>query len=154
MSHLTKSPISLDTLLAQVSAPERGGACVFVGTVRNAPEDGGVTAIEYAAYEEMADLELERIVHEARGRWPGAGVAVVHRLGRIPLGEASVAIAVATPHRADAFAACRFVIEEIKQRLPVWKKEYRCDGSTTWVEPPGTPGHRPAVSPPEPAKAK
>ncbi|MGH7700446.1 MAG: molybdenum cofactor biosynthesis protein MoaE [Gemmatimonadales bacterium] len=135
MPHLTRNPISPDVLLRAVAAPECGGTCLFLGTVRNAPEHGGVTAIAYSAYDAMAEAELDRIAAEARERWPGCRLGVTHRLGRVPLGEASVAIAAAAPHRADAFAACRYAIEEIKRRLPVWKKEYRLDGSTTWVEP-------------------
>jgi molybdopterin synthase catalytic subunit len=139
MSHLTHSPISLDALLAQVSAPQCGGTCVFLGTVRNGPEDGAVTAIEYTAYDAMADAELGRIVDETRERWPAARVAAVHRIGRIPVGEASIAIVAAAPHRAEAFAACRHAIEAVKQRLPVWKQEFRVDGSTTWVDASGRP---------------
>jgi molybdopterin synthase catalytic subunit len=95
---------------------------VFVGTVRN---DGDVTGIEYSAYEAMAIEEIARIVSDAEAQWPDVRVMLQHRLGLIPVGEASIAIAAAAPHRAEAFAACRFVIEEVKKRLPVWKKELR-----------------------------
>lgn len=118
---------------------------MFLGTVRDAPEDGGVTGIEYTAYEAMAEAEFNRILSEARRRWPQAGMAVRHRLGLVPAEEASIGIAVAAPHRADAFDACRYVIEEVKRRLPIWKKELRADGSAVWVEPQG----RPAVVGPE-----
>ncbi|HXF94526.1 MAG TPA: molybdenum cofactor biosynthesis protein MoaE [Gemmatimonadales bacterium] len=138
MTYLTRAPLSLDALLAAVASPEVGGTCVFLGTVRNAPEDRGVTAIEYTAYEAMADAELGRILSETRDRWPGVRVAVAHRVGRIPVGEASVAIAAAAPHRGEAFAACRYVIEELKRRLPVWKEEFRLDGTSTWVGAPGS----------------
>jgi len=131
---LTRHPIVLDDLLAEVQGPERGGTCVFVGTVRN---DGDITGIEYSAYEAMALQEIERILGDARAQWAEARVMLQHRLGLIPVGEASIAIATAAPHRDDAFAACRFVIEEIKKRLPVWKKEYRIDGTTAWVDPSG-----------------
>lgn len=135
MTHLTRDPISLDALLAEVRAPTRGGTCLFLGTVRNATAgaDAGVTAIDYSAYDAMADAELGRIVDEGRERWPDARFAVRHRLGTIPAGEASIVIAAAAPHRAEAFAACRFVIEEVKKRLPVWKKELRDDGAAAWV---------------------
>ncbi|MGH7567979.1 MAG: molybdenum cofactor biosynthesis protein MoaE [Gemmatimonadales bacterium] len=145
MSHLTRSPISLPALLAEVAAPERGGTCVFLGTVRDAPEDGGVTGIEYSGYEAMAEAEFDRIVSETRQRWPQAGIAVRHRLGLVPAEEASIVIAAAAPHRAAAFEACRYVIEEVKRRLPIWKKELRADGSALWVDPHG----RPAVAGPE-----
>ncbi len=139
MTYLTQSAISLDALLADVQSPERGGTCVFLGTVRNGPEEVGVTEIEYSAYEPMAEAEIERILGDTRERWPEVRVALRHRLGRVPAGEASIAIAVAAPHRAEAFAACRHVIEEVKRRLPVWKKEYRVDGTAAWVDPSGKP---------------
>ena len=85
----------------------------------------------------MAGTEITRMLDEARERWPEARVALQHRLGLIPLGEASIAIAAAAPHRADAFAACRYVIEEVKRRLPIWKKELHTDGTATWVDPSG-----------------
>ncbi|HET7379134.1 MAG TPA: molybdenum cofactor biosynthesis protein MoaE, partial [Gaiellales bacterium] len=139
MTHLTRSPISLDALLAEVASPERGGTCVFLGTVRSGPEERGVTAIEYSAYDEMVEAEFTRLLDDARGRWPEARIAVQHRLGSIPSGDASIAIAAAAPHRAAAFDACRFVIEEVKRRIPVWKKELRLDGSEVWVDPDGRP---------------
>ena len=134
---LVHSPISVETLLGTVASIERGGTCVFVGTVRAGREDGAVLAIEYTAYEAMADSELDRILAEGTERWPDARVAVVHRLGRVPVGEASIAIAAAAIHRAEAFAACRYVIEQVKARLPVWKREHRTDGSSVWVDPSG-----------------
>ncbi len=131
MMHLTRDPLDVGDLLATVQSPERGGTCVFLGTVRN---DAGVTSIDYSAYESMAVEEIERILSEARERWPRSRVMLQHRLGVIPVGEASIAIAAAAPHRDEAFAACRYVIEEVKKRLPVWKKELRGDGSEQWVE--------------------
>ncbi len=139
MTHLTRSPIAFDSLLAEVQGPERGGTCLFMGTVRSGPEEGGVTEIEYMAYDAMADAEIERMLTEAEQQWPGVRVALRHRVGRVPAGEASIAIAAAAPHRADAFQACRHVIEEVKRRLPMWKKEYRIDGTTAWVDPSGKP---------------
>lgn len=134
MTHLIRSPLSVESLLADVQSPDRGGTCVFVGTVRT---DGDVTGIEYTAYDEMALAEITRILDEARERWPEARVALQHRLGLIPAGEASIAIAAAAPHRDEAFAACRYVIEAVKKRLPIWKKELHLDGSATWVDPAG-----------------
>ena len=142
---LTREPISPAALLAEVAAPECGGTCLFLGTVRDAPEDGGVTAIEYTAYEPMAVAELDRIRTEAAQRWPQVRLAVRHRLGLVATEEASIGIAAAAPHRDQAFAACRYVIEEVKRRLPVWKKELRADGTMLWVDPQG----RPAVVGPE-----
>jgi len=136
MMDLTRHPIDVADLLAAVQSAERGGTCVFLGTVRN---DADVTGIEYSAYDDMALAEIERILAEARDRWPGSRVMLQHRLGLIPVGEASIAIAAAAPHRDAAFAACRYVIEEVKKRLPIWKKELRGDGSATWV---GVHDHR------------
>jgi molybdopterin synthase catalytic subunit len=132
--HLTRHPLDVNDLLADVQSPERGGTCVFLGSVRT---DDDVTAIEYSAYEAMALEVTERILGEAQGRWPDARVMLQHRLGVIPAGEASIAIAAAAPHRADAFDACRYVIEEVKKRLPIWKKELHADGTATWVDPSG-----------------
>lgn len=132
MDHLTRNPISLSALLAEVQGPERGGTCSFIGTVRT---DDEVTGIEYSAYDEMALGEIERILTEAEQRWPESRVTLQHRLDLVPVGEASIAIAAAAPHREDAFAACRYVIEEVKKRLPIWKKELHADGSATWVDP-------------------
>lgn len=131
MMHITRHRLDVADLLAEVQSAERGGTCVFLGTVRN---DAGVTSIDYSAYESMAIKEIERIVAEAHERWPGSRVMLQHRFGVIPVGEASIAIAAAAPHREAAFAACRYVIEAVKQRLPVWKKEIRADGSEQWVE--------------------
>jgi molybdopterin synthase catalytic subunit len=144
VTFLIRQPISLDALLAEVCSPAHGGTCVFLGTVRNGPDEHGVTAIEYSAYEEMVEAEFGRLLADAWTRWPDARIAVRHRLGRIPAGEASIAIAAAAPHRAQAFEACRFVIEEVKRRVPVWKKELRVDGTEVWVDPSGHPTVRPA----------
>lgn len=134
MMHLTRHPIEVDDLLAEVQGPERGGTCVFAGTVRN---DGDVTGIDYSAYEQMAFAEIERILGEAQAQWPEARVMLQHRLGLVPVGEASIAIAAAAPHRDEAFTACRFVIEQVKKRLPIWKKEHHADGTTAWVDASG-----------------
>lgn len=131
MTYLTRNPLVVETLLAEVQGPERGGTCVFLGTVRR---DDDVTGIEYSAYDDMANAEIERMVAEATERWPEARVTLQHRLGLISVGEASIAIAAAAPHRDDAFAACRYVIEEVKKRLPIWKKELHVDGTVIWVD--------------------
>lgn len=139
MPHLTTASLSLEPLLAEVAAPQCGGTCAFLGTVRDGPDDGGVTAIEYSAYDAMAEAELDRIVSEAQGRWVEARIAVRHRVGLVAAEEASVAVVVAAPHRAEAFAACRWVIDAVKARVPIWKKELRADGTATWVDPSGQP---------------
>jgi molybdopterin synthase catalytic subunit len=143
MDYLTRKPIAVEPLLAAVQSPERGGTCVFLGTVRG---DDEVTGIAYSAYDEMAVAEIKRILDETQARFTSARVMLQHRLGLVPLGEASIAIAAAAPHRDEAFAACRNVIEEVKKRLPVWKKELHADGTGTWVDPHGRP-HPLAPSP-------
>ena len=144
MTYLTRQPLSIDQLVARVSSPACGGTCVFLGTVRNGAEEDGVTAIEYSAYEEMVEVEFGRLVADAAARWPDARIAVQHRLGTIAAGDASIGIAAAAPHRAEAFEACRFVIEEVKRRIPVWKKELRLDGTEIWVDPSGRPTSKPS----------
>ena len=144
MTYLPRDPLSIDQLVAQVSARACGGTCVFLGTVRDGAEEDGVTAIEYSAYEEMVEAEFGQLVAHAAERWPDARIAVRHRLGTIPTGEASIGIAAAAPHRAEAFDACRFVIEEVKRRIPVWKKELRLDGTEVWVDPSGRPTSKPS----------
>jgi molybdopterin synthase catalytic subunit len=131
---LTDRPIDVGQLIAAVASPGMGGTVVFLGTVRRSAEDGDVAAIAYSAYPEMAAQELDRIVAEAASRWPLARVALRHRVGEIPTGEASVAVVAAAPHRAEAFAAARFVIDETKRRAPIWKKERLASGAARWVE--------------------
>lgn len=133
-SFVTDQPIDVTRLVAAVSQPELGGTVLFVGSVRRGPDDGPVRAIDYSAFDEMVGAEFRRIFGEAGVRWPQARFAARHRVGRVPLGEPSIAVAAAAPHRAEAFAACRYVIEEAKRRLPVWKKEHFEDGSARWRE--------------------
>lgn len=133
MPFLTDRALDAASLIAEVSANGCGATAVFLGTVRNAPEDGDVLGIEYSAYPEMAEAEFGRIVAEARAKWSGARIAVRHRLGWIPVGEASIAIAVATPHRAESYECSRYIIEETKTRVPIWKKEKLAQGSERWA---------------------
>jgi molybdopterin synthase catalytic subunit len=131
---LTSAPLDLGRLVARVTAPARGGIACFLGTVRDHHGGRAVRSLEYSAYEPMAEAECARIVAEASTRWQ-AEVAVEHRLGHLRIGEAAVAIAAAAPHRDAAFAACRYVIEEIKRRVPIWKRELYADGTEAWVDP-------------------
>ncbi len=131
-TYLTRAPIQPGELLAAVSDPALGGVVLFLGSVRRSEEDGPVVAIEYSAYEAMVGAELERILAEAGERWPAARLAAIHRVGSVPVGEPSIGIAAALPHRAEAFAACRYVIEEVKRRLPVWGRELFDDGRRDW----------------------
>ncbi len=133
---LVRQPIDLPALFA---ADARDGAvCVFVGVVRDQNGGRAVLRLEYEAYEEMALPLMREIAVEARRRFPVSAVRLVHRLGRLEIGEPSVAVAVASPHRAEAFAACRFAIDTLKARVPIWKKEFYADG-TAWLDGPKAP---------------
>ena len=134
MPHLTRARLDLGDLLCEIAAPERGGVASFLGLVRDHHEGRGVKGIEYSAYEPMAESLCEAIVTEAQARWP-VRVALRHRLGELVVGDTAVAVAVAGPHRDEAFAACRYVIEELKRRVPIWKRERYADGTEQWVDP-------------------
>ena len=133
-SALTHHPIEASDVLARVGHDEDGAAILFLGTVRNHADERPVTGITYEAYEEMAAPVLAEIAAEAAELLGTDRLAVVHRVGRLAVGEHSVAIAASSPHRAQAYEASRYVIEEIKKRLPVWKKEHYADGREGWVK--------------------
>lgn len=143
---VTAEPIEPERVLAKVAAPEDGAVLLFLGVVRDHNDGRPVTGIDYEAYEEMARDVLDEIVSEASERWGTDRIAVVHRTGTLEVGEVSVAIAVSTPHREEGYEASRWVIERIKERLPIWKREHYVDGERRWV-----PGRRPPV--PEPGGA-
>jgi len=147
MVKLVREVIGLEAL--QAVAPSDGALCTFVGVVR--AESGGrrVTHLEYEAYEPMALALMDEIEAEVRRLWPVTDVRVVHRLGRLEIGEASVAVAVAAPHRAEAFAACRFAIDTLKARVPIWKKEFYADGAA-WLEGPASPAEAVSAGPAKP----
>lgn len=132
MIALTLNPIDVGATIREVATPESGGIDLFVGTTRNRSAGKAVTHLEYEAYEPMAVIEMERLVAEARKRWSLHRVAIVHRLGRVPVGEASVVIGVSSAHRHDAFEACRYLIDTLKKEVPIWKRETFSDGSTEW----------------------
>jgi molybdopterin synthase catalytic subunit len=134
MGFITDQPIDLAPLLTEVAAPERGGVAAFLGLVRNHHEGRPVLRLDYSAYGPMAEAECARIVAEAQSRW-AAVVALRHRVGSLAIGDVAVAVAAASAHRDEAFAACRYVIEEVKRRVPVWKREYHADGTVVWVDP-------------------
>jgi molybdopterin synthase catalytic subunit len=144
MAYLVERPLDAAHLVASVSSPERGGVATFLGLVRDHHAGREVLRLEYTAYVPMAELECDRIVAEARERWPVAAVALEHRLGALAIGDAAVVVVAAAPHRADAFEACRYVIEELKRRVPVWKREYYADGTVGWVDPTVPEGSVPA----------
>jgi len=130
-------------VLARVGSEQDGASLLFLGVVRNHADERPVSGMRYDAYEEMATEVLRAIAEEAAQTLGTDRVAVVHRFGELAVGEVSVAVAVSSPHRAESYAASRYVIEEIKKRLPVWKKEHYTDGDSAWVEgqiPPVTTG--------------
>ncbi len=129
---LQRDPIDERAVVAAAKRDEAGAVITFLGTVRGSTKGIEVIALEYEAYESMAERFLRTIGDEIATRWPGAQAAIVHRTGRLDVGEVSVAIAVSSPHRAAAFEACRHAIERLKEDVPIWKKEIRKDGSI-WV---------------------
>lgn len=138
--HLDEAPLSVADAYAFLPTDYTGGIDLFVGTTRRFTDERETVRLAYEAYAPMAAREMERLAEEAIERWPVRRACLLHRLGEVPPGEASVIIGVATPHRADAFAACRFLIDALKAQVPIWKKEVYADGSTEWVE-----GQRPAL---------
>jgi molybdopterin synthase catalytic subunit len=134
-ARLITRPIDSTSLIAEVSAADRGAIALFLGTVRNSNEGRKVNGIDYSAYDTMAVAEMQRIVSEAESRFAGVAIALEHRVGTLQVGEISVAIACAHPHRADALDANRYVIEELKRRVPIWKREHYLDGTSEWVDP-------------------
>ena len=131
---IVERPIDSCALLEEVAQHRNGATVLFVGTVRDINDGSAVSALDYTAYSAMAERELEVIVSEAAERWQTPDIVVEHRIGSLELGDASVAIAAAAPHRGEAFEACRYVIEELKKRLPIWKREHYVDGSAEWIQ--------------------
>jgi molybdopterin synthase catalytic subunit len=130
---LTDSPIDVPALLREARSSD-GALCLFVGIVRDHDEGRATTAIQYEAYGSMAEEEIARIVERLSLDFPTVRVALRHRVGRLSVGDASVAIAAVSPHRAEAFEACRAAIDRIKTTVPIWKKEFHPDGSSEWVD--------------------
>ena len=135
MIQLTTSPIDSDALVRQAQSPASGAVLLFLGVTRQHTAGRETTELRYDAYNEMAEKELAALEAEARGRWDLNECLIVHRLGTVPLGEASVAIVVASPHRRAAFAAGEWLIDTLKLRVPIWKEEHWADGSKEWVHP-------------------
>jgi molybdopterin synthase catalytic subunit len=136
MVELTRNAIDLAALHG--ATPADGAVCVFVGVVRAENAGRAVSYLEYESYEEMALSQMEGLERELRQRWPVHEVRIVHRLGRLEIGDASVAVSVSAPHRSQAFEACRHAIDTLKKTVPIWKKEHYADGAV-WLEGPGAP---------------
>jgi molybdopterin synthase catalytic subunit len=135
MITITEQPIDTAAVLASVSSTRAGAAVLFLGTTREFTGGRQTEFLDYECYNEMALQKLHELEAEARQKWPLIGCAIVHRIGRVELAEASVAIAVSTAHRHDAFAAGQWLIDTLKEVVPIWKQEHWTDGSTEWVHP-------------------
>jgi len=132
MIKITTSVLDPRAIEAVVADPGCGAVLTFHGVTRNHFDGRRVTGLSYEAYPEMAEAKMAEIRDEIAEKWPGARVAMVHRIGELDIGEGSVVIAVSTPHRAACYEASRYAIEELKKRVPVWKKEHYADGDADW----------------------
>lgn len=135
MIRLTNEPIDFAALTETVRSDQAGAVVLFLGTVREMTAGRQTVALDYEAYPQMAEAKLHELLEEARVRWPIVNAGIVHRLGRLELGDVSVAVAVSTPHRQQAFEAGKYLIDRLKEVVPIWKKENWADGSTEWVHP-------------------
>jgi molybdopterin synthase catalytic subunit len=135
MIQLTRDKIDTAAVIERVHSTQAGAVVLFLGTTREFTEGRQTVHLEYDCYEEMARGKLDEIVAQARARWPLMQCAIVHRLGHVPLGEASVAVAVSTAHRQDAFEAGKWLIDTLKQVVPIWKQENWADGTSQWIHP-------------------
>jgi molybdopterin synthase catalytic subunit len=135
MIQLTHAPIDHATLVAQAQSPASGAVLLFLGCTRQHTRGRETTELRYDAYVKMAEQELAALEAEARERWGLTECMIVHRLGQVCLGEASVAIVVASPHRREAFDAGEWLIDTLKERVPIWKQEHWADGTSEWVHP-------------------
>jgi molybdopterin synthase catalytic subunit len=130
---LSDGPIDVGKVVARVSGPGMGGIVTFIGAVRNRARGRDIRHLEYESYPEMAEREMDRIAREAAERWPGTRVAIAHRAGHLEIGDIAVVVVAAAPHRAEAFEACRYAIDTLKECVPIWKKEVATDGEY-WVD--------------------
>ncbi len=139
MIEITAQPIDHAAVTERVRSPLAGAVCTFLGTVREITGDLRTVALAYEAYPEMAKRKLAELEQEARQRWPVIDLAIVHRVGDLGLGEVSVVVAVSCPHRQDSFEACRWLIDTLKEVVPIWKKESWADGTEGWIHPGSSP---------------
>jgi molybdopterin synthase catalytic subunit len=134
MVEIQETPIDVKNVIAAAESPDCGAVNVFIGTVRNYSRGKSIQRLEYEAYPEMAVKMIRRIIDESKQRWPVQRVSVVHRVGILPVGEVAVVVAVSTPHRQEGFQACQYIIDRLKEIVPIWKKEVATDGES-WVTP-------------------
>jgi len=135
MIRLTREVIDYHAMTEQVRRGDSGAVVLFLGTVRDLTGERVTVALDYEAYPAMAEKKMAEIEVETRQRWPVGEMVLEHRLGHLDVGDVSVAVAVSCPHRAQAFEACRYAIDRLKELVPIWKKENWADGSTEWVHP-------------------
>ena len=135
MISLTHTPIDYFALTESVRSSQSGAVVLFLGTVREMTDGRRTVALDYEGYPEMAEAKLAELETVARSKWPIDRIGIIHRLGRLELGDISVAVAVSCPHRVQAFEACRHAIDRLKELVPIWKKENWADGATEWVHP-------------------
>lgn len=140
---IRESALSVDEVTARVRRPGAGGIAVFVGVVRDESDGRPVTTLEYSAYASMAKREMDKIAAEIEAEIDGVRVCAIHRVGTLAVGDAAIVCAASAPHRGEAFAACRALIDRIKERVPIWKREIGPDGAAWvgWVDARCTPGH-------------
>jgi len=148
---LSTEPIDYTALTESVRSPQAGAVVLFLGTVREMTQGRRTVALDYEAYPGMAESKLSELLEEAARLWPVIRAAIAHRLGHLELGEVSVAVAVSTPHRHQAFEAGKYLIDRLKEVVPIWKKENWDDGSTEWVHPGVEAGLRPDARRPDQA---
>jgi molybdopterin synthase catalytic subunit len=132
---LTHEPIDVAAVIAEVTSPLAGAVVLFLGTTRAVTGQRETMRLDYEAYDAMAEKKLRELASDAAARWPLVHCAVIHRLGTVPPAEPSVAVAVSTPHRQDAFEAGKWLIDALKESVPIWKREHWADGTTEWVHP-------------------
>ena len=141
MIEITKNPIDTSKTLAAVQSELAGASVLFVGSTRKMTNGRETLKLNYQCYEELATKKIAEILELAKSKWNIVEASIVHRVGVVDLGEASIAVAVSSPHRVDCFESAKWLVDELKQQVPIWKQEFWADGSTEWIHPDGaTPG--------------
>ena len=135
MIEIIHQPIETDKVLASVQSDRAGATVLFVGTTRQFTDDKETLQLDYECYEQMAIKKMQQLRDQALDKWPIIECSMVHRVGRVKLGESSIAVAVSTPHREASFEAARWLVDTLKKQVPIWKREYWADGSQEWVHP-------------------
>lgn len=135
MVEITEAPLETEVILASVASPASGATVLFLGTTRKFTDAKETDRLSYSAYTNMAIRQMEQLEDQARRRWPLVGCVLIHRVGEVPVGDASVAVAVSSPHRRDAFEAANWLIDTLKLVVPVWKKEHWTGNAAGWIHP-------------------